>query len=148
MTWGLLGVAAAAVWLVAVLVRGPKWYRHWLLVSIAAVVATGLIGLGLVVLLADEPYGRSCAGTGVLTDTSGPTPEEALAAYVVSVGGDPADWERGGLFGDESFEPVSGAARPDVDVLLVDETEPGTWQVTENCVEAFTVEGDRLVPVP
>jgi hypothetical protein len=147
MTWGLLGVAVTVLGLVAILVRGPSWHRRWLLVSIGAIVGTAAIGLALVVLTTDGS-GRSCAGTGVLTEASGATPEEALAAYVSSVGGDPGDWERGGLFGDESFEPVSGAARPDVDVLLVDEIEPGVWQVTGNCVEAFTLEGDRLVPVP
>lgn len=55
MTWGLLGVAAAAVWLVAVLVRAPNWYRHWLLVSIGAIVGTVAIALVLMALTIDGP---------------------------------------------------------------------------------------------
>jgi len=75
-----------------------------------------------------------CGGLGVVTDTKGGSPDEALRAHVLSVGGDPDTWERYDGFSPHSYRPKDSAhAVPDWTEISVDQPEGSYWQASGVC---------------
>ena len=102
---------------------------------VGGAVATALTGVlvGWSVMDHDEPP-RFCAGTGVITETTGATPREGLDAFVLTAGGNPDDWSKDGDFGDHGYHRnVTDAVPQGTAEFIVEETSPGTWQVTGSC---------------
>jgi hypothetical protein len=54
--------------------------------------------------LGDEPQ-RFCADVGLITQTSGSTPNDAMSAWLRSRGGDPANWAAGGERLEHAYHP-------------------------------------------
>jgi len=75
--------------------------------------------------------GRFCGGVGLMTDTYGSTPREAVAAYIRSRGGDPKYWRfRGsGAYATGPLSHPRGLAS-----IGASEASPGVWRVDGGCV--------------
>ena len=81
--------------------------RNWIVVLLAAVLATGAAVVGRDVN--HDEIDRACAGVEIETETSGRTPDEAFAAYIESVGGQRGEWESGAEFSEHGYRPVDYA---------------------------------------
>jgi hypothetical protein len=95
-----------------------------------------LVGAATGVLVFRSQPARTdlCAGVGLVTDTKADSPDEALRAYVVSRGGDPATWKRVDGFGGHSYRPKNPErAVPDLTEIQV-ERDGGSWRASGACV--------------
>lgn len=100
---------------------------RWLVaVGLLAAFVTFLSGHGPV-----PPHESFCAGVGLLTDTYGATPREALEAYVRSRGGEPTYWKLKGT----AFEIVDERARPrGFASISAARDDKGVWRADGACV--------------
>jgi hypothetical protein len=74
-----------------------------------------------------------CAGYGLVTNTKGKSPDEALRAYVLSRGGDPGTWKRVDDFGGHSYRPKDPKrAVPDLAIIQVGR-DGGAWRASGTC---------------
>jgi hypothetical protein len=113
------------------LLLGRHWYGWVLLVTASAAVG----GLAWFALAANEPQPqRFCTDIGLMTPTSGSTPDDAMSAWVTSQGGDPADWAAGSERMEHIYHPRTAAAEPQGYVeIAVREISPGVWRVGGAC---------------
>ena len=76
-----------------------------------------------------------CAEPGIITETSGRTPEQAFSACMNSEGHDPELWDEADPSDTETrrFRPTSEEATPDVAVIEVALLKSGQWQVSGDC---------------
>jgi hypothetical protein len=107
--------------------------RNWIVVLVAAALATGVAVVGRAVNR--DEIDRACAGVGISTGTSGSTPDEAFAAYIESLGGQPGHWEPGAEFGEHGNRPIDHAtALPDGYSEIHVRKTGGIWRVEGACV--------------
>jgi hypothetical protein len=105
--------------------------RQQLTRGMAAVVVI-LGGIALTNASRHAERNQFCADVGLMTDTYGATPREALVAYVRSRGGDPKYWQ---MSGTASFEAKNEKATPKgLASIGASETAPNVWRAVGGCV--------------
>lgn len=101
--------------------------RRWQMVLVAVAV-TGLVGWALW-QLTHQPGQRSCADVAITEAPIERTAEAAVATFVRSQGGDPAEWREG----DDGWAPRTDDAQAAYRSLSVARVAGG-WAVTGGCV--------------